>query len=137
MPWSPTLAQHRTHPQLRTGLLHPPYHSPWFPSIRLYPTLSDSIPASFQLPPGELDGAKRRWAEKKEHQQGQREEEEGLLRELLEKDKKRELERVEREMTGRPGTFYERFSCVSMYVTSCLLGFLLFAWASDVSDRLR
>ena len=41
--------------------------------------------------------------EKKEHQQGEREEEESLLRDLLEKDKKRELERVEREMTGRPG----------------------------------
>ena len=32
--------------------------------------------------------------------QGERQEEEGLLRELLEKDKKRELERVEREMNG-------------------------------------
>ncbi|CAE7445481.1 DnaJ-1 [Symbiodinium pilosum] len=53
----------------------------------------------------ELEAAKRRWAEKKEHQQGERQEEEGLLRELLEKDKKRELERVEREMNGLRSTF--------------------------------
>ncbi|CAE7680039.1 DnaJ-1 [Symbiodinium sp. CCMP2592] len=53
----------------------------------------------------ELEAAKRRWSERKERQQGEREEEEGLLRELLEKDKKRELERVEREMNGLRSTF--------------------------------
>ncbi|CAE7608643.1 DnaJ-1 [Symbiodinium sp. CCMP2456] len=53
----------------------------------------------------ELDAAKRRWSERKERQQGEREEEEGLLRDLLEKDKKRELERVEREMNGLRSTF--------------------------------
>ncbi|CAE7945359.1 DnaJ-1 [Symbiodinium sp. KB8] len=53
----------------------------------------------------ELEAAKRRWCERKERQQGEREEEEGLLRDLLEKDKKRELERVEREMNGLRSTF--------------------------------
>ncbi|CAJ1404523.1 unnamed protein product [Effrenium voratum] len=53
----------------------------------------------------DLDQEKRKWSQRKERQQGERQEEEGLLRELLEKDKKRELERVEREMNGLRSNF--------------------------------
>jgi len=53
----------------------------------------------------DLDQVKRQWVERKERLSGERQEEEGQLRELLEKDKKRELERVEREMNGLRSNF--------------------------------
>eukprot|EP00931_Biecheleriopsis_adriatica_P033770 TRINITY_DN19583_c0_g1_i1.p1 TRINITY_DN19583_c0_g1~~TRINITY_DN19583_c0_g1_i1.p1 ORF type:complete len:1546 (+),score=422.12 TRINITY_DN19583_c0_g1_i1:96-4733(+) len=53
----------------------------------------------------ELEQVKRRWAEKKQRQAGERADEEQMLRELLEKDKAREFERVEREMNGLRSNF--------------------------------
>uniref|UniRef100_A0A7S4QD74 J domain-containing protein n=1 Tax=Alexandrium monilatum TaxID=311494 RepID=A0A7S4QD74_9DINO len=48
----------------------------------------------------EMEQAKRKWSNRKQRIQGEREEEESTLRELLEKDKKREYERIEKEMNG-------------------------------------
>merc|ERR1712129_96718 len=53
----------------------------------------------------ELDQAKRKWTNKKRRLQGERTEEESTLRELLEKDKEREYQRIEKEMNGLRSNF--------------------------------
>lgn len=53
----------------------------------------------------ELEQVKRKWANRKERIEGERQEEESTLRELLEKDKKREYDRIEKEMNGLRSNF--------------------------------
>lgn len=52
-----------------------------------------------------MESTKLEWQRKKERRTGEREEEEATLRELLSKDRSRELERLEREMTSLRSTF--------------------------------
>lgn len=53
----------------------------------------------------DIEEKKRKWESRKESRQGVRDEDETLLRELLENDKKREYDRIEREMNGLRSTF--------------------------------
>jgi len=53
----------------------------------------------------EMEQARRKWSNRKQRLKGERADEEGTLRELLEKDKRREYERIEKEMEGLRSTF--------------------------------
>merc|ERR1712203_196160 len=58
-----------------------------------------------RLKQAELDSKRRKWENKRNRLNGERQEEESTLRELLEKDKAREMERVEKEMNGLRSNF--------------------------------
>jgi len=53
----------------------------------------------------QMEQAQRKWANKKDRKAAERGEEEDLLRQLLENDKKREYERIEKEMNGLRSKF--------------------------------
>lgn len=65
----------------------------------------------------DVEQTKRKWYWKKEKRTSQREDEEGLLRELLEKDKQREVERIDNELGRLRPTFESQVAAEDRWLT--------------------